>query len=391
MKYIDLFSGCGGLSLGLLNSGWCGQFAVEKSSDAFLTLKHNLIDQGHYQWPEWLPISNIDINNLLANFQKELKLKENIDLVAGGPPCQGFSSAGKRVESDIRNKLVESYIKTISILKPKILFFENVTGFTKPFSSQKNFSEYIEDELNAQNYHTKWQLVNFSDFGIPQSRTRFILVGFRNDIFDSSTPDEFFKKLYGNRKSFCSERNISYYTTVSEAISDLYQRHGTIPSRDSNGFKNGIYGEVSSKYQTYMRKMIISDYVDSHRFVNHSDKIVQRFKEAIHDQLSPAEYKKTYSLKKTGTRLLQRDEPTPTLTTLPDDYIHYSEPRILTVREYARIQSFPDHYEFKGRYTTGSSQRKVDVPRYTQIGNAIPPLFSEQVGIILKGFLNGRS
>jgi DNA (cytosine-5)-methyltransferase 1 len=99
------------------------------------------------------------------------------------------------------------------------------------------------------------------------------------------------------------------------------------------------------------------------------------------------ELRKKYNLKKHTVVPLCENSCTPTLTTLPDDYIHYCEPRILTVREYARVQSFPDSYEFKGKYTTGGERRKVDVPRYSQIGNAIPPLFAEQAGIILKGML----
>ena len=91
-----------------------------------------------------------------------------------------------------------------------------------------------------------------------------------------------------------------------------------------------------------------------------------------------------YNIKKHTVIPLDKDAKSPTITTLPDDYIHYSEPRILTVREYARIQSFPDWYEFQGKYTTGGKLRTKEVPRYTQIGNAIPPLFGEQSGLVLK-------
>ena len=104
--------------------------------------------------------------------------------------------------------------------------------------------------------------------------------------------------------------------------------------------------------------------------------------------LSSAEIRKTFETKKSSTKLLDPKLPTPTLTTLPDDYIHYCEPRILTVREYARIQSFPDWYEFKGKYTTGGPLRKLEVPRYSQIGNAIPPLFGEIAGEALKELLS---
>jgi len=93
-------------------------------------------------------------------------------------------------------------------------------------------------------------------------------------------------------------------------------------------------------------------------------------------------------LSKTGTKKVYANEPAPTLTTLPDDYIHYKEPRIFTVREFARIQSFPDWYEFKGRYTTGGKLRIKQVPRYSQVGNAIPPLFAEIVGHSFKEIFN---
>ena len=106
--------------------------------------------------------------------------------------------------------------------------------------------------------------------------------------------------------------------------------------------------------------------------------------------MSPTEYRKRFDLNKSSTKRLLPRSPTPTLTTLPDDYIHYCEPRILTVREYARIQSFPDDYEFKGKYTTGGKLRVREVARYSQIGNAIPPLFGELAGQILTEMCDGR-
>ncbi|HGY10860.1 MAG TPA: DNA cytosine methyltransferase, partial [Desulfobacterales bacterium] len=123
---------------------------------------------------------------------------------------------------------------------------------------------------------------------------------------------------------------------------------------------------------------------DSHRLVNHTQKIKNRFQYAIDNDLGPTEYRTYFNLSKSGTKKVSKDEPAPTLTTLPDDYIHYQEPRVFTVREFARIQSFPDWYEFKGRYTTGGKLRIKQTPRYTQVGNAIPPLFAETVGHSLK-------
>src|SRR5436190_1634623 len=103
-KYIDLFAGCGGLSLGLSKAGWKGLFAIEKSKDAFLTLRHNLIEQNsHFDWPAWLPQTTHDINTVIRRFRSQLNnLKGKVDLITGGPPCQGFSTAGRREENDKR-------------------------------------------------------------------------------------------------------------------------------------------------------------------------------------------------------------------------------------------------------------------------------------------------
>ena len=126
MRYIDLFAGSGGLSLGLYNAGLHGIFAIEKNKDAFSTLKYNLIERrNHFLWPNWLEMKNWDINELLEVHSKKLStLNGSVDLVVGGPPCQGFSMAGKRKNDDIRNQLMHSYIEFIKLVQPTMLFFE---------------------------------------------------------------------------------------------------------------------------------------------------------------------------------------------------------------------------------------------------------------------------
>lgn len=400
--YIDLFAGCGGLSLGLYNAGWKGVFAIEKSPDAFKTLKHNLIDKkSHFEWPSWLPQTELEIDRIIKDYKPQLKsLRGKIDMVAGGPPCQGFSMAGRRNENDQRNNLIKSYIQFINLVKPKVIFFENVKGFTLEFKKNKDkgkeYSSYVESQLNRSGYYVKGQLVNFGDYGVPQKRTRFILVGVRKDLINASKElaNSFFTKIFEKREAFVANKSLSLNTNLEDAISDLLFANGTVDSPDSKRFKAGIYSKAKSNYQLLMRDGIDVHVADSHRFANHSSVVVSKFKDIIENSYRKnkdigEELRKRHNINKHTIIPLASKEKSPTITTLPDDYIHYSEPRILTVREYARIQSFPDWYEFRGKYTTGGKRRTQEVPRYSQIGNAIPPLFGEQSGIILKDiFLN---
>ncbi|WP_185212826.1 DNA cytosine methyltransferase [Sphingobacterium mizutaii] len=403
--YIDLFAGCGGLSLGLFNSKmWKAQFAIEKSTDAFATLQYNLIDQhNHFEWPTWLPKRNHDINDIIDNYAENLRsLRGKIDLVAGGPPCQGFSTAGRRIEKDTRNKLIESYVKFIRLVQPKMIFFENVKGFTQKFDKNKIigrvYSEYVKKSLRRSSqkeeftgYEVYGQLIDFSEFGIPQKRTRFILVGIRKDLNLSYKPKDFFDLLVSNKNKFAEIKRIKISNNLEDAISDLLRKE-EINCPDSKGFKSGLYNKPSSSYQKLLRNSYSEIIPDSHRFANHNEKTIEKFefllKYAEKGKSLSQEIKEKYNLKKRTIIPLDSLKPTPTITTLPDDYIHYNEPRILTVREYARIQSFDDWYKFRNKYTTGGERRTREVPRYSQIGNAIPPLFGEQAGIILSNILN---
>lgn len=390
MKYIDLFAGSGGLSLGLYNAGLHGIFAVERNKDAFSTLKYNLIERrNHFSWPKWLEMKNWDINELLEVHRKELaELSSSIDLVVGGPPCQGFSMAGKRKNDDIRNQLMHSYIEFIRLVKPTMLFFENVQGFTVEFKDhkdKKNYSDILISELHELGYSLDYKIVTMSDYGVPQNRKRFILFASKNGAYEI-----FFEELFKNRDSFLKNRRLKTPITVSQAINDLKKSHGEIDSKDTKGFKNGKYGRMISSYQKLMRRNIERGSLpDSHRFAKHRSETIDLFERLMDAseqsiRITPS-MNLVEGLKKRGVTPLKKNSICNTITSIPDDYIHYDEPRIMTVREHARIQSFPDDYEFKGPYTTGGERRKTDVPRYTQVANAVPPLFAEQVGeVILK-------
>ncbi len=404
--YIDIFAGCGGLSLGLYNSGmWKGLFAIEKSPDAFQTLQYNLIQtKPHFNWPTWLPEKNHDINEVIDQYSKELiKLRGSVDLVAGGPPCQGFSTAGKRKESDQRNKLIESYIKFIRLVQPKVIFFENVKGFTQKFDKNKAkgriYSEYVKNALrrdsskyNSIGYNVYGKLIDFSEYGVPQKRTRFILVGLRKDISTAKTPVDFFVNIKENKNTFLINKGTEINVSLEQAISDLLRKN-EINSPDTPSFKAGLYNSEKSSYQKLMRQNLDEIFPDSHRFAKHNISTLNKFdyilNHAPKGKTLSAEIKDLFNLKKRTIIPLSKDSPAPTITTLPDDYIHYSEPRIFTVREYARIQSFNDWYKIKGKYTTGGNRRTQEVPRYSQIGNAIPPLFGEQAGVILNNLIDG--
>ena len=384
--YIDIFAGCGGLSIGLYCAGWHGLFAVEKNKDAFSTLKHNLIDkEHHFSWPKWLSKEACDINILITKNADKLKtLQGRVTLVAGGPPCQGFSMAGKRNYDDQRNDLVKSYIDFIRLVKPEAIMFENVHGFTVGFKEKegtRNYSSYVERELCKEGYRIYSKIIDMSEYGIPQNRKRYILIAMQNH-----DPMLVFELLKQYKKRFLTINGLRDTTTVIEAIGDLEKANGTKPSPDTRGFEAGLYGQKRSGYQELMRFRLSSEsqIPDSHRFVNHKQETITLHKDLLKN--APVGKRITpnndfvVNLNRRGVTVLDPNGQAPTLTSIPDEMIHYSEPRILTVREHARLQSFPDWIDFKGKYTSGGRQRTHEIPRYTQVGNAVPPLFAEQIG-----------
>ena len=396
---IDLFAGAGGLSLGLYKAGWHGLFAIEKNTFAFETLKFNLIkNKKHFDWPDWLPKTNHNINEVLNKYSEELKnLRGKVDLVAGGPPCQGFSMAGKRVKDDIRNQLVFSYIKFIKLVHPKMILFENVKGFTYAFNKRKRndaepYSDKVIQALEGLGYAVKPHIIDFSEYGVPQRRKRFILVGIKKEI---GSPEHFEQMLKDNRDKFLEERGLNKTVTLQDAISDLLRSNGKYPTPDRKGFYSGQYG---NKELTNYEKLMRGDYSkthkvpNSHSFAKHTISKTECFKRLLAEytlrgKRLDGKARESWGIKQRGIIVLDPTAVSPTITGQPDDYLHYSEPRIMTVRECARIQSFPDWYEIKKKYTTGGKLRKIEVPRYCQVGNAIPPLFAEQAGYVLKQIL----
>ncbi|EIT7137980.1 DNA cytosine methyltransferase [Vibrio parahaemolyticus] len=399
--YIDLFSGCGGLSLGLGNAGWHGLFAVEKDPMAYSTFKHNLIDgkHAHFDWPNWLPKEATTIQNLLEKYPEQLTaLKGKVDLIAGGPPCQGFSLAGRRNAKDPRNKLSDEYIKMVEIVSPKYLLLENVRGFNASFKApegkkaKKPHSMIVKAKLEKLGYKVFTDFLCSADFGVPQKRTRFIMIGVKEHLIDQKFENPFEVIARGRREFLNSKKLPLRPVKVSDAIGDLLvQTNGLThhSGSEETGFKQLDYKLPSkpSKYLRVIRKGSGKSKPNSLRLARHKHSTIEKFTKiqeickpgvSLNDQM-----RLEIGTKKQAITVLNADEPSKTLTTLPDDLLHYSEPRILTVREMARIQSFPDNFDILGKYTTGGERRTQECPRYTQVGNAVPPLLGEALGFTI--------
>ncbi|MBO1111842.1 DNA cytosine methyltransferase [Bordetella petrii] len=422
-SYIDLFSGCGGLSLGLTMANLQGKFAIEKDSMAFETFSANFLSDRKlpiekFQWPEWLEQRAWGIDELLAKHLGELKgLAKQIDILAGGPPCQGFSFAGRRNGDDPRNQLFTKYVEVVDAVRPKILVLENVPGMRiahwaqegKDGSKVKHSESYYEKlrlSLEAIGYEVHGEILDAARFGVPQRRARLIAVGVRSDVSGclNGGKKRFFSLIEEIREQQLKDLKLGRTVSAHEAIDDLRTRRRwsklkecTDP-RSKSGFQEVVYTGPDSSYQRLMHRFCRSDAMDSMRLANHSIEVAGRFERIIEECRKGVrmdeDSRKKFRLKKHRIFPMSGNEPAPTITTLPDDVLHYAEPRILTVRESARLQSFPDWFRFKGKFTTGGASRTKECPRYTQVGNAVPPLLARAIGLAIKQILDeihGRS
>jgi DNA (cytosine-5)-methyltransferase 1 len=405
--FVDVFAGCGGLSLGLLQAGWKGLFAIEADRFAFETLKHNLLSDGpySYDWPSWLPQQRRNIRGFIEAYREHLEpLAGKVDLVVGGPPCQGFSLAGRRKKNDPRNWLFKHYVELIKLLRPPLLFFENVRGVTivhgkkhrprrqGPGRPPTPFSVKIQKKLDEIGYTVFPRLVRAMDYGVPQLRPRYIMIAVDRELLANRPEYDPYARLDAARSNFLRAKGLptDRPVTVREAISDLVvEGKKLVPCEDVLGYERITYGRPATTYQRLLHGEMSGDSPNSLRLAKHRNEIRKRFARILKNcrsgvQLSPTE-RKRLGINKQCVVALSPDQPSHTLTSLPDDLIHYSEPRILNVREYARLQSFPDWYAFKGKYTTGGSLRIKECPRYTQVANAVPPFLAEFLGQFLDG------
>lgn len=395
MKYqvLDLFSGAGGMAEGFLQAGFAVPFASDRSEQAALTYKNR-----HHQLGFDLEYFCGDVADLcrpegLTRFLgSQMSV---IDVVCGGPPCQGFSLAGQRNPLDSRNKLVQSYIQILAQVQPKYFVMENVIGIlSATFIEYQGINKTYQDEavvdvllaefagIGYPNVEIK--VLDASDFGVPQKRHRVIFLGTRSDLdVKLSHPEPL------------NQTKVS----AKDAIDDLSEiALGTIQTERSM-LPRSDYQRASLKGRTLTcnGKPISSKLLHNHETSRHSAIVVERFHqlksgESLKTMLQrlDEEIRQQLSTKKQNCRRIRSDEPSPTVLTLPDDLVHYSKDRILTVREMARLQSFDDSFEFLGKRTTGGHRRKEETPQYTLVGNAVPPLLAKAIALKIKKCLEAQ-
>lgn len=345
MNIIDLFSGSGGLSFGFEEAGYNVLLGIDNDEKALETFKYN-----HKNSKTLCG----DIRSINANDIFSIIGNKKIDVIVGGPPCQGMSLSGPRKFDDPRNELYLSFLRIVDEIKPKAVVIENVPGLVSLFKGA--IKDNILLRLNNMGYNTTYKLLIASDYGVPQSRKRVFFVG----LLDSNNTFEFPKE----------EKEI---ITTEMAISDLNPLLDEIGTNEESEY----FTHIQNKYQQRMRYK--TKYVQNHLAANHSDRIkeiISHVPDGGNYKDLPEEYKETRKFNVAWTRF-PSNKPSPTIDTGHRHHFHYKYNRVPTVRECARLQSFPDHFIFLGNKTQ----------QFRQVGNAVPPLLAEKIAKELKSHL----
>lgn len=350
-KAIDLFAGCGGLSSGFIKGGFQIISAVEIDNQIAATLQNNHPGTLVFQ----KDIGEVASKDLLSDHS-------NVDVIAGGPPCQGFSMSGKRIRdngkflNDPRNYLFREFFRVVKDLQPKVFIIENVPGILNIQGGA--IRENILEIFNNIGYQTSFKVLLASEYGVPQNRRRAYFIG-NNLGIDSK--DLFPEKTHGN--------GLESFVTIEDAIFDLpFIKHG------KGTFKTTYTKDPISDYQSYLRKG--SQFLYNHVSSLHDEntlKILSLIKEGKGMKDLPEEFH-TKSRHSGAYGRMLRNYPAYTITTRFDTpsvgrVTHPLINRSITPREAARIQSFHDSFIF---YGSKSSIGK-------QIGNAIPPLLAYKI------------
>lgn len=413
---VDLFAGCGGLSLGLEMAGFTPLMFSELNHSAAETYMANRREM------DTIPVG--DIYNLT---DVELKIKQvcwrqrgigEIDLVCGGPPCQGYSGIGHRRSFKLNkedipsNRLFEEMIRVIRCLRPRLFLFENVKGLLQgKWTPDGRNGEIFRDVLNGfkelEGYHIKWDLLHAKDYGVPQNRPRVLMVGIRDDVYADYfqmqlLEDKPFEEPSAVRDGFLPQPTGDEPPSLRELLSDLEDPAVLADNniQATTRYPSAAKNEIQRWLRTTRDGKLLGKgaCVTEHEYSAHKPYIRDKFAKMIaNNGIIPEEYRTKKFAQRVFPAEWDENGPNITATSLPDDYVHYRQPRTPSVREWARIQTFPDWYEFCGPRTTGGRRRAGDpdagiwdrdVPRYTQIGNAVPVLLARKIGEHLSAFIN---
>lgn len=350
MNVIDLFSGCGGLSKGFLDAGCDVMLGVDIDKAALASFEKN-------------HPSAVAVNGSLAEETTFGKMREilgdrNVDLIVGGPPCQGFSLTGPRNFDDERNKLYLAYIKAVETFRPKGFVIENVPGMATLYKGQ------VKDEIlrrfTQMGYNIACKVLCAADYGVPQIRRRLVFIGVLKELAEASFP-----------KPILTPEN---YVTSREAIDDL-------PAlTDSLGEETSEYARPArTEYQKKMRGGC--NVLRNHTATDHKDfvkAVIAQVPEGGNYKNLPQGVGEHRKFHMAWTRC-DGHKPSRTIDTGHRNYFHYEFNRIPTVRESARLQSFPDDFVFTGTRTQ----------QYRQVGNAVPPLLGYALAKHLIGLVGG--
>ena len=366
---IDLFSGCGGMSLGFSMAGFKPILAIEKDAWAAETYSYNFNDTTVIvdDITQLSDLSGLGLDNV------------EIEGILSGSPCQGFSFSGKRDRNDPRNSLFMEFVRFVKYFQPKFCLMENVNGILsmKTLNGFK-VKDIVVEEMTKAGYDVTIYRLNAADFGVPQSRPRVFFLGFRKDLGITNF-------------ELTPTRLAEPYVTVAEAIMDLPQIEAKEGSEEMDYTK-----EPMNEYQKLMRLNSIKVY--NHIAMNHSDRIVERFKHIgigqsesdVAEEFAPRQ--RGNAGKVSGKSFHQNsyrpypDKPSPTIpASFQSNFVRPYLNRNYTPREGARLQSFPDSFVFKGKRMSMSWEKYLN--QYHQIGNAVPPLLAKGIAEQIKGVI----
>jgi DNA (cytosine-5)-methyltransferase 1 len=382
MRVLDLFAGCGGLSLGFQTAGHEIVGACERDAWAVETYRTNFPN---------VTALHADISTLTDSFWQR-KFRGRVDIVVGGPPCQGYSVSGKRQSGQWleSNTLVAEFVRVVRAVRPRAVLLENVSGFRtgRLRGGDEHALSYVARQLSGLNYRVQHCVLQATEYGVPSLRSRFFVAAVAG-AFDTSL---FPVRTHGpgtNRPPL----------GVLEAIEDL-------PPIEAGGGSDGPqpYGrEPQNEYQRMMRRGATA--VNNHQAMKHTQRLVERFASMLtgtsgYDIGRKGKQAETVTVYKSNNQRLRGDVPSLCITAnFQSNYVHPVLHRNLTAREAARLMTFPDRFVFRGKRTLMSAtllraegrEGENNLSQYNQIGNAVPPLLAQKLARRIDDVLAGRA